>query len=160
MSGDETASTVSLKMGSQVKFDGVLPYETMQFSRAHLAIGEALDMPMGLGFSVAMNLPYVNIDNWYQAISSLLHDLTDDDSGIPSDQDKKPFIGEPQRIFLNAQSATVASQQLTGLEAEILIPLASQSLYKETFALTCLALTLICQLSPVFLVTASKPVSC
>ncbi|MGY0643812.1 MAG: YhdP family protein [Paraglaciecola chathamensis] len=117
VSGDETASTVSLKMGSQVKFDGVLPYETMQFSRAHLAIGEALDMPMGLGFSVAMNLPYVNIDNWYQAISSLLHDLTDDDSGIPSDQDKKPFIGEPQRIFLNAQSATVASQQLTGLEA-------------------------------------------
>ncbi|MEM5498622.1 YhdP family protein [Paraglaciecola mesophila] len=117
ISGDETASTVNLKMGSQVNFDGVLPYETMQFSRAHLAIGESLDMPMGLGFSVAMNLPYVNIDNWYHAISSLLHDLTGNESGIASDPNKKPFIGEPQRIFLNADSATVASQQLTDLEA-------------------------------------------
>ena len=109
VSGDETASTVNLRLGSEVKFDGVLPYETMQFSRAHLAIGEPLDMAMGLGFSVSLDMPYVNIDHWYQAISSLLHDV--------SGNDKKPILGEPQRIFLNADSATVASQQLTDIEA-------------------------------------------
>ena len=106
--GDETASTVNLKLGSEVKFDGVLPYETMQFSRAHLAIGESIERTMGVGFSVALNMPTVNIDHWYQAISSLIHGF--------SDSVNTPILGEPQRIFVNASNATVASQQLTDLE--------------------------------------------
>ena len=79
----------------------------MQFSRAHLAIGDADSYAMGLGFSIAIGLPMVDASFWYQTIETLLADIPNVD---------KPLLGAPQRIFLSADRATLASQKLTSLE--------------------------------------------
>ncbi|MFT5674956.1 MAG: hypothetical protein ACI808_000885 [Paraglaciecola sp.] len=106
-SGDKQASTVSIKLGDDVKFNGNLPHQDMQFSRAHLNIGESDSAGMGLGFSIAVNMPVIDSTEWYKTISTLLVDLPEGDT---------PLISAPQRIFVNADSALVASQKFTDVE--------------------------------------------
>ncbi|MFQ3235729.1 MAG: hypothetical protein ACI9C4_001291 [Paraglaciecola sp.] len=106
--GDGQASTISARLGTDLVFDGVLPHKSMQFSRAHLALGETQDMTMGLGFSIEAILPHLDIDGWYQVVSTLINEL-------PSQGDS-PLLGEPQRVFIRANTATVASQNINLLD--------------------------------------------
>ena len=80
----------------------------MQFSRAHLAIGQSDLVGMGLGFSVSANMQELDATPWYNAINSLISDLPDNND--------KPLLEAPKRIFINADSALIASQRFTGLE--------------------------------------------
>lgn len=105
--GNKQASTVNITLGDEIEFSGNLPHEDMQFSRAHLAIGPTDTGGMGLGFSIAINIPELDLNQWYPSISTLLADLPDSET---------PLIGAPQRIFVSAESALIASQKLTGLE--------------------------------------------
>lgn len=106
--GDTQASTISARLGTDLVFDGVLPHKNMQFSRAHLALGETQDMTMGLGFSIEAILPHLDIDGWYQVVSTLINEL-------PA-QGGTPLLGEPKRIFIRADTATVASQNINSLD--------------------------------------------
>jgi uncharacterized protein (TIGR02099 family) len=108
-SGDMQASTVSITLGDEVQFNGNLPHQDMQFSRAHLNIGESdsAGMGMGMGFSVAVNIPKIDSTEWYKTISTLIGDLPDSDT---------PLISAPQRIFVSADSALVASQKFSAVE--------------------------------------------
>jgi uncharacterized protein (TIGR02099 family) len=106
-SGDKQASTVSIALGDKVQFNGNLPHQDMQFSRAHLNIGESDSVGMGLGFSVAVKMPELDSSEWYKTISTLLADLPSSDA---------PLISAPQRIFVSADSALVASQKFTDVE--------------------------------------------
>jgi uncharacterized protein (TIGR02099 family) len=109
--GNEQASSINITLGQDVEFNGNLPHQDRQFSRAHLAIGEADLMGMGLGFSVSANLSELDVSAWYKAVNTLINDL-------PKDFDK-PLLEAPKRIFIKADSALIASQRLTGLEAVI-----------------------------------------
>jgi uncharacterized protein (TIGR02099 family) len=106
--GDAQASTISARLGTDLVFDGVLPHQTMKFSRAHLALGETQDMTMGLGFSIEAILPHLDIDSWYQVVSTLINELPE--------QGDSPLLGEPQRVFIRANTATVASQNINQLD--------------------------------------------
>jgi uncharacterized protein (TIGR02099 family) len=105
--GNQQASSIKVTLGDQVEFNGNLPHQDMQFSRAHLAIGQSDLMGMGLGFSVSANLAELDATPWYDVINSLIADLPTND---------KPLIGAPKRIFINADTAFIASQRLTDLE--------------------------------------------
>jgi uncharacterized protein (TIGR02099 family) len=105
--GNQQASTVDISLGDDIEFSGNLPHQDMQFSRAHLAIGQTDTVGMGLGFSIAINLPELDSNQWYPTISTLLADLSDSET---------PLIGAPQRIFVSADTALIASQKLTDFE--------------------------------------------
>ncbi len=109
--GNEQASSIKATLGQDVVFNGNLPHQDMQFSRAHLAIGQSDLMGMGLGFSVSANLSELDVSSWYKAVNTLINDL-------PSDFDK-PLLEAPKRIFIKADSTLIASQRLTGLETVI-----------------------------------------
>jgi uncharacterized protein (TIGR02099 family) len=109
--GNEQASSIKATLGQDVVFNGNLPHQDMQFSRAHLAIGQSDLMGMGLGFSVSANLSDLDVSSWYKAVNTLINDLT-------SDFDK-PLLEAPKRIFIKADNTLIASQRLTGLEAVI-----------------------------------------
>ena len=109
--GNEQASSIKVKLGEDVEFNGNLPHQDMQFSRAHLAIGQSDLMGMGLGFSVSANLSELDVGSWYKAVNTLINDL-------PSDLDK-PLLESPKRIFIKADSTLIASQRLTGLETVV-----------------------------------------
>jgi uncharacterized protein (TIGR02099 family) len=106
--GNEQASAIKVTLGQEVEFNGNLPHEDMQFSRAHLAIGQSDLMGMGLGFSVSANMHELDAAPWYNVINSLISDLPDNND--------KPLLEAPKRIFINADSALIASQRFTGLE--------------------------------------------
>jgi len=105
--GNQQASSIKVTLGQNVEFNGNLPHQDMQFSRAHLAIGQSDLIGMGLGFSVSANMPELDVRPWYELINTLINDLSDN---------SKPLLGAPKRIFINADNALIASQRLTGLE--------------------------------------------
>lgn len=107
--GNKQASVVKLLLGSDVIFNGNLPHESMQFSRAHLSVGESDLVGMGLGFSVSANVTDLDIDAWYQAINNLIANNTDLSGHAP-------ILEAPKRIFISADNALLASQKLTDLE--------------------------------------------
>ena len=106
--GNEQASSIKVTLGQDVEFNGNLPHQNMQFSRAHLAIGQSNLVGMGLGFSVSANLSELDVSAWYEAVNTLINDLPDNND--------KPLLEAPKRIFIQADNALFASQRLTGLE--------------------------------------------
>ena len=106
--GNEQASSIKVTLGQDVEFNGNLPHQDMQFSRAHLAIGQSDLMGMGLGFSISSNMSELNVSTWYEVVNTLINDL--------SHSNNKPLLEAPKRIFINADTALIASQRLTGLE--------------------------------------------
>ncbi|MCF2947354.1 TIGR02099 family protein [Paraglaciecola aquimarina] len=110
--GNQQASSINIKLGDKIEFNGNLPHQDMQFSRAHLAIGDSDIVGMGLGFSVSAKLPNIDTGQWYRTINSLISDLPES----VTSQDKKPLLEAPKRIFISADNAIVASQKLTDLD--------------------------------------------
>jgi uncharacterized protein (TIGR02099 family) len=106
--GNQQASSIKATLGKNVEFNGNLPHQDMQFSRAHLAIGQSDLMGMGLGFSISANMSELDVSPWYNVINTLINNLPDNN--------EKPLIKAPKRIFIKADSALIASQRLTGLE--------------------------------------------
>ena len=105
--GNQQASSIKLTLGDDVEFNGNLPHQDMQFSRAHLAIGENDLMGMGLGFSISANVSELDAAPWYDTLQALI-------KGIPNTN--KPLLEAPKRIFINADKAIIASQPLSGVE--------------------------------------------
>lgn len=103
-SGNEQASTLNATLGDNVRFDGVLPHKEMQFSRAHLALGNTDFVGLGVGFSISAALDVVNVPEWYKAIELLV-------GGIGGNQHS--LFTVPERIFINANNLVMAQQKLT-----------------------------------------------
>lgn len=104
LEGDDMASKVTLDLARQARFDGILPHAEMQFSRAHLSLGDTADMlPMGIGFSIAGRFEQVAVEPWIDAINTLV-----DGSG----ESNNPILTAPERIMLRADQATLAGQVL------------------------------------------------
>ncbi|MDU0353107.1 AsmA-like C-terminal region-containing protein [Paraglaciecola aquimarina] len=106
--GNQRASSVQINLGEAIEFNGNFPHQDMQFSRAHLAIGDAELVGMGLGFSISANLPELDVTQWYQVLDSLITD-------IPATEE--PLLLEaPKRIFINADTVLLGGQRLTDLD--------------------------------------------
>lgn len=105
--GDNTASTLRAALGEQVNFTGILPHNDMQFSRAHLSIGESEIVGMGLGFSISADLKQLDAEAWYNAISTLVKDLPSTENAL---------LGAPQRVYVDADTLLIAGRRIDNLE--------------------------------------------
>lgn len=102
--GNAQNSTISGTLGQNVRFDGILPHEEFQFSRAHLALGDSEFVGLGVGFSISAALELVDIGSWYKTIEMLI-----DDSG----EGGKGLFSVPERIFANVGTLRFAGQTLS-----------------------------------------------
>ncbi|MCV2885770.1 YhdP family protein [Aestuariibacter sp. AA17] len=105
--GNQQASNIVATLGREVKFTGVLPHNEMQFSRAHLSIGEEEFVSMGLGFSVSVSLDEADFSSWYGAVSALVDKMPGTD---------KPILSEPDRIYVDVRKLTAFGTELNKLE--------------------------------------------
>ncbi|MEG3766742.1 YhdP family protein [Alteromonas sp. 14N.309.X.WAT.G.H12] len=105
--GDAQASTIHASLGNDVRFEGVLPHQEKQFSRAHLALGESDFVGMGIGFSVSATLDTVDVSKWYDAITLLVNGV-----GNQQKAEQTPLFSVPERIFVTADNLIVAGQKL------------------------------------------------
>ncbi|WP_133469827.1 YhdP family protein [Paraglaciecola marina] len=106
--GNQQASTIKLTLGEEIEFNGILPHQDKQFSRAHLSIGKSDLVGMGLGFSISADVAEFDATPWLNTMQTLLSEK--------STSDHKPILEAPKRIFINADIATFSSQQLTDFE--------------------------------------------
>ena len=105
--GNNQASNVTLTLGDEISFVGVLPHKELQFSRAHLALGKSEFVGMGLGFSISADMDEMDFAQWYGAISALV-------THIPSSDN--PILAEPQRIYVDVDNLRLFGQSLENLE--------------------------------------------
>ncbi len=121
--GDSKASNVEASLGDNIRFDGVLPHKEMQFSRAHLALGESDIANIGTGFSISANLAQADVQEWFTTINMLLSGRgkdtstavakTNAQSSIQSNESKKAnLFGTPSRIFAKADKLNFASHSI------------------------------------------------
>lgn len=105
--GDKQASTVRVLLGKDIKFNGILPHETVQFSRAHLSVGGDNFVGMGLGFSVSADLEHLDYTLWQQFIGDLMNGLPDGNDAI---------LSPPQRIFIESETAGIFGKKFDNVE--------------------------------------------
>ena len=110
-------------LGDNIRFDGVLPHKEMQFSRAHLALGESDIANIGTGFSISANLAQADVQEWFTTINMLLSGKgkdtstavakTNAQSSIQSNESKKAnLFGTPSRIFAKADKLNFAGHSI------------------------------------------------
>lgn len=105
--GNQQASNVSISLGDDVSFVGVLPHKEMQFSRAHLAIGKSNFVGLGVGFSISAALQQVNFSDWYKGVELLIGGLAGH---------KNSIFTAPERIFFETEQMQIGGQQLDNVE--------------------------------------------
>lgn len=108
--GDEKASTIKALFGDDVAFDGILPHQEMQFSRAHLALGKSDFTGRGIGLSVSANLPRIDAGSWYTVIDELIGQQQE------VNDEQRALFAVPQRLFINTDELIVAGQTLTNVD--------------------------------------------
>ncbi|MBF7073708.1 TIGR02099 family protein [Glaciecola sp. MH2013] len=108
--GNPQASTIKMNFGDMISFDGILPHREMQFSRAHLAIGETDFVGRGVGFSISANLPNIELSSWYQSVAALLSGANSSDN---------PLFAAPQRIFIETDALIIGGQSLSDVDATV-----------------------------------------
>ncbi|AXT38301.1 TIGR02099 family protein [Alteromonas sp. BL110] len=127
--GDGKASNVKATLGSNIRFDGVLPHKEMKFSRAHLALGESDIANIGTGFSISANLARADVQEWFSTIDMLLSGKgkdTGDASAKTNDQlasqskitegKRTNLFGTPSRIFAKADMLNLAGHTIKKAE--------------------------------------------
>ena len=108
--GDEKNLNLQAQIGSDIKFEGVLPYSEGQFSRAHLALGDSDFSGLGVGFSISANLPEMYVNEWYETLDMLL-------SGIQKPIQNKGLFNQPERIFIDTEALHFAGQTIHNVQA-------------------------------------------
>ncbi|OJF70122.1 TIGR02099 family protein [Alteromonas sp. V450] len=132
--GNGTASNVEASLGDDIRFDGVLPHKEMQFSRAHLALGESDITNIGTGFSISANLAQADVQEWFTTINMLVSGKGKDTStsiekalaqsssqSNESEGKRANLFGTPSRIFakadkLNFTGHSIKDAQLSATE--------------------------------------------
>ncbi|MFZ8201262.1 YhdP family protein [Alteromonas portus] len=127
--GDGKASNVEASLGDDIRFDGVLPHKEMQFSRAHLALGESDIANIGTGFSISANLAQADVQEWFTTINMLLSgkgkntstDIakTSAKSSTQSNENESKranLFGTPSRIFAKADMLNFAGHSIKNAE--------------------------------------------
>jgi uncharacterized protein (TIGR02099 family) len=103
--GDQQASNISMTLGDDIRFNGVLAHQEKQFSRAHLSLGDTDFVGMGVGFSISADVPIVNVSDWYKTIEVLIN------SGH---QGQGPSLFKtPERIYISTKNLIIAEQTLS-----------------------------------------------
>ncbi|MEQ3638699.1 MAG: YhdP family protein [Alteromonas sp.] len=125
-SGDRQASNVVATLGDDIRFNGTLPHQEMQFSRAHLALGESDIANIGTGFSIAANLESANVAEWFTTVSMLTsggqknrNDATNDpvnDNSGENGTTKGGIFGTPSRIFAKTAELTFAGHSIKNVQ--------------------------------------------
>ncbi|MCP4865705.1 MAG: TIGR02099 family protein [Alteromonas sp.] len=111
--GDQDASDITLSVGNDINFSGVLPHDTKQFAGAHLALGNSDIVGLGTGFSISAALPEVDVARWYHVIDLLIGGLSSDAGQTAKATQQPGYFSVPQRIFVEAENLIVAGQTLT-----------------------------------------------
>lgn len=108
--GNNKNLNLQAQIGSDIKFEGVLPYSEGQFSRAHLALGNSEFAGLGMGFSISANLPEMYVDEWYETLDILLRD-------VQQQTQQANLFNTPERIFIDTAALHIAGQTIHNVQA-------------------------------------------
>ncbi|MER2490862.1 YhdP family protein [Catenovulum sediminis] len=75
MIGDEESSNIKLDSGDELSFNGYLPHEMGQLTRAYLVLGEEVLSPPATGFNISVHLPQADFAEYLKVISDVQKDV-------------------------------------------------------------------------------------
>ncbi len=119
--GHGAQSTITVNLGEQLSFYGVLNHKDVQFSRSHLVLGdEKMLLPMD-GFHITTNLEYAELTQWQPFISDILNSI--ESKGHQSGQSINPnsqLFPIPERIRGTIAQFDILGQPLTDVSFNLL----------------------------------------
>ena len=116
--GNRQASTIKASLGDSIQFDGILPHNEMQFSRAYLSLGDAEMHNRGTGFSIAANLDTADVTDWFSAIHTLVANdkSTNKSSNAVGETTRPHLFTTPTRIWVTANTLTLQEHSFENVE--------------------------------------------
>ena len=114
--GQTDSSTINVKAGEQLSFYGLLDHQKIQFSRAHLVLGnEQMLLPTD-GFHITTSLQSADILAWDKLITDILTSLPDSSA----DSGEVAILEKPERIRGTVQQAELFGYQFHDLSFNLL----------------------------------------
>ena len=116
VSGQLNQSTINAGLGEQLSFYGVLNHDKVEFSRAHLVLGdETMLLPMD-GFHITAKLDQAEVEQWQPLISDILESI---DSNSVSNESHN-LLAKPERIRGSIENLDIIGQNLTDVSFNLL----------------------------------------
>jgi len=112
--GQDKQSILNIKLGEQLSFYGVLNHEKVQFSLAHLVLGnEQMLLPTD-SFHITTQLDAIDVATWHPFIQDILSSLPDGDAGDTA------LIAAPDRIRGNIEQVNLFGQKFNDVSFNLL----------------------------------------
>jgi len=112
--GQDKESILNIKLGEQLSFYGVLNHEDVQFSLAHLVLGnEQMLLPTD-SFHITTQLDTIEVATWHPFIQDILASLPDGDSS------GSPLLAAPDRIRGNVEHVNLFGQMFNDVSFNLL----------------------------------------
>lgn len=106
ISGDQDSAKVQITLADNIRFNGLISMETVQFSRAHLAINTQQPLNQSHGFGITANVAEIDVENWFEAISALLD----------TPKATNPLFAEADQIYVNAEQVNLVGHEFTDVQ--------------------------------------------
>jgi len=121
VTGQLNQSTINASLGEQLSFYGVLNHEEVQFSRAHLVLGdEKMLLPMD-GFHITAKLEQADFSQWQPFIKDIIDTVETDQAmaQLPS-ANTQHLIARPERIRGTLGEMNIFGQSLSNVSFNLL----------------------------------------
>lgn len=127
VSGGENSSTLNAQVGGELNFYGELDHEKVQFSKAHLVLGnESMLLPVA-GFHITTNLATASLSEWQPLVSDIIDSINSESevlatSELIEEQKGKSvaLLVAPKRIRGQVAQLDILGQSLTDVSFNLL----------------------------------------
>jgi uncharacterized protein (TIGR02099 family) len=118
VSGQEGSSVLNAQVGGELNFYGELNHNKVQFTKAHLVLGnETMLLPVK-GFHITTNLSTASLTEWQPLVSDIIDSLEQQPS--ISTEDNVAILAAPKRIRGEVKKLDILGQKLTDVSFSLL----------------------------------------
>jgi uncharacterized protein (TIGR02099 family) len=118
VSGQENSSTLNAQVGSKLNFYGELDHSKIQFTKAHLVLGNEDMLLPTEGFIITTNLATASVTEWQSLVFDILDSI--EQPAIKTSDESIAILSAPQRIRGNVETLDVLGQKLTDVSFTLL----------------------------------------
>lgn len=111
VSGEENSSVLYAQIGDELNFYGELNHSKVQFTKAHLVLGNEHMLLPTEGFHITTNLSTASVTEWQPVIFDILDGI--EQASVNTAADNVALLSSPKRIRGKIEKLNVLGQELT-----------------------------------------------
>jgi uncharacterized protein (TIGR02099 family) len=118
VSGQEDSSVLNAQVGGELNFYGELNHSKVQFTKAHLVLGnENMLLPIE-GFHITTNLSTASVTEWQPLVLDILDSI--EQAPVETKEESMALLNAPQRIRGEVATLDILGQKLTDVSFNLI----------------------------------------